>query len=79
MQALWGSCGTAAPGHGEAATEQGLWLVSGELGQAVNVLDRFHIMAHFSKTLDEVHAGEVKELKAKGYEPVLTKSRWLLL
>uniref|UniRef100_UPI003AF80F6C transposase n=2 Tax=Thiolapillus sp. TaxID=2017437 RepID=UPI003AF80F6C len=34
---------------------------------------------HFSKALNKVRAGEVKELKAKGYEPVLTKSRWLLL
>ena len=36
-------------------------------------------MAHFGKALDEVRAAEVKELKAKGDEPVLTKSRWLLL
>jgi len=36
-------------------------------------------MAHFSKALDKVRAGEVKELKAKGHEPVLTKTRWLLL
>ncbi|WP_419595295.1 transposase [Thiolapillus sp.] len=35
------------------------------------MLDRFHIMAHFSKALNEVRAGEVKELKANGYEPVL--------
>ena len=56
-----------------------LKVVAKKAGQAVHVLDRFHIMAHFSKALDEVRAGEVKELKAKGYEPVLTKSRWLLL
>lgn len=48
-------------------------------GQAVHVLDRFHIMMHFSKALDAVRAEEAKALKAKGYEPVLTKSRWLLL
>jgi transposase len=36
-------------------------------------------MAHLSKALDEVRAGEVKELKARGYEPVLTKTQWLLL
>jgi transposase len=50
-----------------------------ESGQAIHVLDRFHIMAHLSKALDEVRAGEARELKAKGYEPVLTKTRWLLL
>ena len=48
-------------------------------GQAVHVLDRFHIMAHFGKALDEVRAGETRALKEKGYEPVLSKSRWLLL
>ena len=56
-----------------------LKVIAKKAGQALHVLDRFHIMAHFSKALDEVRAGEVKELKAKGYEPVLTKSRWLLL
>ncbi|WP_459874206.1 transposase, partial [Endothiovibrio diazotrophicus] len=45
----------------------------------VHVLDRFHIMAHLSKAIDEVRAQEAKELKAKGYEPVLTRTRWLLL
>ena len=29
--------------------------------------------------IDEVRAGEARELKAKGYEPVLKGSRWLLL
>jgi len=56
-----------------------LKVIAKKASQAVHVLDRFHIMAHFSKALDEVRAAEVKELKAKGYEPVLTKSRWLLL
>jgi len=45
----------------------------------VNILDRFHIMSHMSKAIDEVRANEVKELRAKGEEPVLTKSRWCLL
>jgi transposase len=56
-----------------------LKVIAKKAGQAVHVLDRFHIMAHFSKALDEVRAKEVKELKAKGQEPVLTKTRWLLL
>jgi Transposase and inactivated derivatives len=42
-------------------------------------LDRFHIMAHMSKAIDEVRAQEAKELKAKGKEPVLKHSRFLLL
>ncbi len=36
-------------------------------------------MVHLSKAIDEVRAGEAKELKEKGYEAVLTKTRWLLL
>ncbi|MCG6868802.1 MAG: transposase [Gammaproteobacteria bacterium] len=55
-----------------------LKVIAKKAAQAVHVLDRFHIMAHFSKALDEVRAGEVKELKAKGYEPVLTKTSGLL-
>lgn len=46
---------------------------------AVNVLDRFHVMRHMSKAIDEVRAKEAKELKAKGEEPRLTGSRWCLL
>jgi transposase len=56
-----------------------LKVIAKKASQAVHVLDRFHIMAHFSKALDEVRAGEARTLKEKGYEPVLSKSRWLLL
>lgn len=56
-----------------------LKVIAKKAGHAIHVLDRFHIMAHFSKALNEVRAGEVKELNAGGYEAVLTKSRWLLL
>ena len=56
-----------------------LRVIAKKAGQAIHVLDRFHIMAHLSKAIDEVRAGEVKDLKAKGYEPVLKRTRWLLL
>lgn len=56
-----------------------LKVIAKKAGKAVHVLDRFHIMAHLSKAIDEVRAQEVKTLKAKGYEPVLSKARWLLL
>lgn len=46
---------------------------------ALHVLDRFHIVAKMNKALDEVRATETKDLKAKGYEPVLKKTRWCLL
>ncbi len=45
--------------------------------KAINILDRFHIMAHLNKVIDEVRAGEARELKEKGYEPVLRKTRWM--
>lgn len=47
--------------------------------QAIHVLDRFHIMQKFSRLIDDLRAEEAKRLKADGYEPVLTKSRWCLL
>ena len=56
-----------------------LKVIAKKAGNAIHVLDRFHIMAHLGKAIDEVRASEVKELKEKGYEPVLTKARWLLL
>jgi transposase len=46
---------------------------------AVNILDRFHIMSHMSKAIDEIRAKEAKELKGDGKEPVLQGSRWCLL
>ncbi len=46
---------------------------------AINVLDRFHIMQKFGKALDKVRAEEVKRLKSEGQEPVLKNSRWCFL
>jgi transposase len=54
-------------------------VIAKKAGRALHILDRFHIMAHLSKAIDEVRAGEAKELREKGCDPVLTKSRWLLL
>ena len=47
--------------------------------KALNILDRYHIMAMMNKAIDEVRAKEVRKLKAKGLEPILTHSRWVLL
>src|SRR5215471_8092565 len=47
--------------------------------QALHVLDRFHIVAYMNKAIDHVRAQEARDLKAKGYEPVLKQSRWCLL
>ena len=56
-----------------------LRVIAKKAAQAVHVLDRFHIMSHMGKAIDEVRAKEVKELKGKGKEPVLTNTRWCLL
>ena len=39
--------------------------------QALNILDRFHMVAKLSKALDEVRAGEAHRMVREGYEPVL--------
>jgi len=56
-----------------------LKVVAKKAGHALHILDRFHIMAQFSKAIDEVRAQETRKLKREGYEPILTKTRWLLL
>lgn len=56
-----------------------LKVVAKKAGKALHVLDRFHIMTYLSKAIDGVRAEEARALKAKGYEPVLTRTRWLLL
>ena len=56
-----------------------LKVVAKKATQAIHVLDRFHIMSHMGKAIDEVRAQEVRLLKARGLEPLLTRTRWLLL
>jgi len=46
---------------------------------AVNILDRFHIVAKMNEALDDVRAAEARRLKADGYQPVLKKTRWCVL
>jgi transposase len=47
--------------------------------QALNILDRFHIMKKFGEALDKVRAEESRQLKTDGYEEILKNSRWCLL
>jgi len=47
--------------------------------QAIHILDRFHIVAMVNKAIDEVRASEHRQMQKDGYEPVLKKSRWLLV
>jgi transposase len=54
-------------------------VIAERLGEAVHVLDRFHVMQKFGKALDEIRAEEAKRLQRDGYEPVLKRSRWCFL
>jgi len=45
---------------------------------ALHILDRFHIMTHFSKAIDEIRADEHRSLKDRGLQ-TLKHSRWCLL
>ena len=76
--------------YGEARSKQlqfvcsDMWpaylkVIKESASQALHILDRFHIVAKLNKSLDEIRAAEHKQLKADGYEPVLTKARWCLL
>jgi transposase len=49
------------------------------LGEAVHVLDRFHVMQKFGKAIDEIRAEEAKRLQRDGYESILKRSRWCFL
>jgi transposase len=46
---------------------------------ALNILDRFHIMKKFNEAIDEVRREEVRELRETGQEAVLVSGRWILL
>ena len=56
-----------------------LKVIEKKAGDAIHILDRFHIMANLNKAIDEVRAGEHRKMIADGYEPILKKSRWCLL
>lgn len=47
--------------------------------QATHVLDRFHIMSHMNKAIDKIRAEEARQMQVDGYEPILKKTRFLLL
>ena len=56
-----------------------LKVIAKKAGAALHILDRFHIMMHLSKAIDNIRAQEARELQKKGLEPVLKRSRWLFL
>lgn len=56
-----------------------LKVIKKKAGQAIHILDRFHIVAKLNKAIDEVRAGEYRQMNEEGHEPVLKNSRWCLL
>ncbi len=56
-----------------------LKVIAKKAPQALNILDRFHIMRKFNVAIDEIRRGEVKQFKTNGQENVLERKRWLLL
>lgn len=47
--------------------------------QALNILDRFHIVSKLNDAVDEVRKAEVKALAKDGYEPLLKNSKYCFL
>jgi transposase len=56
-----------------------LQVVARKAGHALHILDRFHIAKHMSDAIDDVRRAEVRSLRQRGRQPLLTKARWLLL
>lgn len=56
-----------------------LTVVKERAPQALNILDRFHIVKKINEAIDRVRNQETKELKKKGYDVELKNSRWALL
>lgn len=50
-----------------------------KIPDALNVLDRFHIMQKFNLAIDEVRVEEEKRLRKEKKDPVLSKSKWCFL
>jgi transposase len=46
--------------------------------QALNVLDRFHVVMNLNKAVDQVRAQEARELKRKGFS-ILARSKYCFL
>ena len=56
-----------------------LKVIAKKAPQAMNILDRFHLMRKFNEAIDEIRRDEVKQFKANQQENVLKRGRWLLL
>jgi transposase len=56
-----------------------LTIIQRYAGQAINVLDKFHIVAHLNKAVDETRRQDAAELRRQGDPVTLKHTRWCLL
>lgn len=56
-----------------------LSVIKEKVPNAFNILDKFHIIQHLNKAVNQVRIEEMKKLKADGGTPVLTKTKWIFL
>lgn len=57
-----------------------LTVIAKKAPQALNILDRFHIVSHLNKAVNQVRVDEVKRLKDEGYdEQVLRHTKYCFL
>jgi len=56
-----------------------LKIIRRHAGQALNVLDKFHIVAHLNKAVDETRRRDAADLRRHGDEVTLKHTRWCLL
>lgn len=54
-------------------------VIAQEVGHALHILDRFHIVMHLNKAVDQVRRGESTRLRDKPAASKLKKMRWTLL
>jgi transposase len=56
-----------------------LRVIAERCSQAIQILDRLHIVAKMNAALNDVRAAAARRLARDGYEPVLKKTRWCVL
>ena len=56
-----------------------LKVIKKKFPNALNILDRFHIVKKLTEAVDDVRKEETKKLKEQGYEPALKDSRYCFL
>lgn len=56
-----------------------LKVIAKKAPNALNILDRFHIMRKFNEAIDEIRREEITQFKTENQNNVLNKGRWLLL